>query len=130
MGNRFSYSCLARELSSRGCIVYALDHDDGTCSVSYSRKLNGFWIYEHIMDYLQVDTLITEYKHKIWNIRVPEIRELVERIKEDAKRDGNIDISKLSIIGHSMGSFAALESARLIDEIVSCVALDPYMRVL
>lgn len=70
MGNRFSVGSLARELASRGCIIYTLDHDDGTCSASYSRELNGFWVYEDIFFYLDDKIAQTECKNRVRNIRV------------------------------------------------------------
>lgn len=123
--NRLLYANVCWELASQGCQVYALDHDDDTCSCAYSIKW-GHSIYKPLENFPKPKK-IEEYWKKVREIRIPEIRELISIIKKDSEVYKNMDFDKLTIVGHSFGGVTALESAKEFPEIKYCIALDPWL---
>jgi len=130
MGNRAIYSSIINQLVGNGCIVYALDHTDGTCNYYCDRSgdepkdilFEGFDKNKHDVTYKEFIT--SQLEHRTRDIKV-----IIDLVKEEASTNMKcINLDKLVSMGHSMGGGTAIESARLYEQDFKLwVAFDPYL---
>lgn len=129
--NRTNHSVICRELASNGCIVYAFDHTDGSCSYYLDvTKDQPKDVY-----YTEYDPKIhafshEEYRRRQTKIRLDDVEQLLKYVKEtEIKQNPSINLAKLCYCGHSMGGFTSIEACRKFDEDFKyCISLDPFFR--
>ena len=127
-GNRTSLAATVSQLASHGCIVYCINHTDGSASY-FKNTLEGKNqdVYYEKYDKVKHKCRIGEFRNKQLTTRVKDIQEVVEFIKEEANNEElPIDLSKLTALGHGLGGLTALEVCYQNPEVFRlCVALDP-----
>ena len=129
--NRTNHSYICSEMVSHGCIVYAIDHTDGSCSYFLDTTKNP-----------PVDKIYTEYNVGIHEFsqevyrrkqiltRLDDVKQLLDYIKaNELKELPSINMDKLISIGHSMGGMTALEACyKFKEDFKYCISLDPFFR--
>jgi len=146
--HRNAHSVILRELAAHGCIVYSVNHTDG--SGAYYPDESG-----HAMR----DVFFTDYTHEIpatkgqvsllqgiegsnremteqefremqQKLRMRDIEALLEYLKHtEAKEIPTIDLKNLVAAGQSMGGTTAMEGCRRFeDDFKYCLVMDPYLR--
>ena len=121
--NRRLHLNTVSELAANGCIVYCINHTDGS-SLSYQNKdEKALVVYEH--------SEISKEKAKTMNThRVRELGELIETIKEEAKIF-RIDLSKLTALGIELGGTTVVElSNDNLDKIKYCISINPSLNLI
>ena len=126
--NRTMHSTICRELVSYGCIVYAVDHTDTTCS--YTLDISGRSpkdVYYVEYDSSTHGVTHEEYRSQRLQIRLQDINATLDHIKTVEKCNiPAINLSKLTMAGHSMGGMTSLEACFKISDFKLCISLDPY----
>ena len=129
--NRTNHSSICRELASHGCIVYALDHTDGSSSffldtttdqpkevyyTEYNPKIHG--------------NSQNDYRRKQMSIRLDDIEQLLKHIKENEMKNVKcIDLSRLTSWGHSMGGMTSIEMCyKFNGDFKYWISMDPFYR--
>lgn len=127
-GDKSSYSHLCKELVSYGCIVYALDHTDATCShVIDIRDKHPKDLYYEVYNEKKHKVPMYEFQRPHLDIRIEDIKSLIHHIKaNEVPKIGAIDMSKLVMAGHSMGGITAIDACNQIKEFKCCITLDPF----
>lgn len=147
--NKSMHTHICKELASYGCIVYALDHTDSSCSyiLDIRSKMNDLLSkasdgqahespfthpyhkkYSKDLYYVKHDEKIhkqtaEEYRMHSLDQRMKDIEVLYEYIKNNEE---HVDIQKLTVAGHSMGGITALDAAYRFPFIKYCISLDPF----
>lgn len=110
--------------ASYGCISYNLVHTDG--SAAYAKDYNHNPPRDVLYDMYTPKTHSTpvdEFRMTTLNNRLKDIGACVNHLKENK---WNIDMSKLTSMGHSMGGMTAIESGVMLPDFKLTVAQDPY----
>jgi dienelactone hydrolase len=134
-GTRTSNETLYRELASHGYVVCSIDH---TYQCFYTTTKDGHLILMDISYFNEINKEnAKEHKeeslmfYQSWmNVRTADINVVIDEIKDDPDffLEGLIDITKIGVIGHSLGGSAALGVGRIRDDINAVVALEsPFM---
>lgn len=152
-GCRTSYSSICGELASRGLIVCALEHRDGSACMTTLKDENGS---TKTLPYQKKASFGFEFRNKQLLNRVEEIRACVqaleainegkppENLRDNHKNSlfkkrnhdnllnslkGRLDMNNLFVAGHSFGSATSLESLKSEYNInFKCgIILDPWM---
>ena len=129
--NRTNYSGMCRELASYGCIVYAFDHTDGSCSYFLdTTSVPPKEVYYTEYDEKKHKCTAEEYRLSQINLRMDDVQNLIEYLNfVEIKIIPSIDISKLSFCGHSYGGYTSIEAcSRFSNDFKYCVAIDPVFR--
>ncbi|CAI2366078.1 unnamed protein product [Moneuplotes crassus] len=135
-GIRIQSSFLFRYLASYGCIVYTISHTDGSscCYKDLHKDPNKFVQYNHFSMQTHTDSFGKKYTHEEFRRisvanRVKDIETVIEYIKTESMQEfQSIDMSKLTVIGHSLGGMTMIDSShKLPDTIKACVAFDPHL---
>ena len=113
---RHNYSSLLCQLASKGYFVISTDHRDAVREI-----YNG------------IDKYAPEYLEK----RVQEVKAIITELMDSSGSIGklfgnklNLDMSRLTVMGHSYGGVTAYATAREDERIKNCVMLDPWLRPL
>ena len=113
---RHNYSSLLCQLASKGYFVISTDHRDAVREI-----YNG------------IDKYAPEYLEK----RVQEVRTIITELMDSSGSIGklfgsklNLDMSRLTVMGHSYGGVTAYATAREDERIKNCVLIDPWLRPL
>lgn len=136
--NRNTYSATCIEMASRGCVVASIEHADGSSGAA--QLADGSWkmfaglgtgpVLESKCDY-RVDEVmsVVEIMGRLNEGCVPNgIFALTGRSPEAFK--GSMDLSKLTVMGHSCGGATAVLAASRHPELAAAVALDPWWPIL
>lgn len=129
--NRTGYSGICRELASHGCIVYAFDHTDGSCSYfSDTTQDPPKDVYYTDYDPKKDEGTAEEYRKKQIANRLKDVDALFKYVNEmEVTAMPCIDIHNLSYVGHSYGGMTALEACHATpDNFKYCVAIDPVFK--
>jgi platelet-activating factor acetylhydrolase len=152
-GMRTTYSQICGNLASRGVVVCAIEHADG--SAAFTSRLNGTIEIPHQHPHIDnldegetVDEGLLKFRTKQVNQRRDEIIEAVQILKEInnanfesllsiddqhkmvlAKFHKKIDFKAIALIGHSFGGATAIKVLDSVSDIkFKCaVLLDPWM---
>eukprot|EP00357_Protocruzia_adherens_P017470 CAMPEP_0115023132 /NCGR_PEP_ID=MMETSP0216-20121206/32145_1 /TAXON_ID=223996 /ORGANISM="Protocruzia adherens, Strain Boccale" /LENGTH=427 /DNA_ID=CAMNT_0002396311 /DNA_START=620 /DNA_END=1903 /DNA_ORIENTATION=+ len=137
MGSRRAYTNITKSLSlAKGnFIVFNLEHSDGSSLVYKTPNLEGYHLYESydadVKD--QKGLSEKEYRSQQLEYRHQEIAAFIHKIsKIDTQilpgiTGGDLDMSKLSLLGHSFGATTAINSSSLDDRIKYVMIFDPWM---
>lgn len=145
-GIRTTYSTLCCELASRGMIVVALEHRDGSAAMTVDRK-GKVYPYRFGPSGISLPSIDYDYRaaqlrHRIHELRsttrfIESIQEagdfspLLSPNKETAailkQFKGRILSSRLILLGHSFGAGTCLAAAQEIMSVSCCIAWDPWM---
>lgn len=129
--NRTNHSAICKELASHGCIVYALDHTDGSCSYVLDTTKNPSEDKYYIEYNPKIHNFTQEeYRRKQLVTRLDDIHHLLDHIKSvELSKIPSIDLNKLVMSGHSMGGMTTIEACRKFEsDIKYCIPLDPFFR--
>ena len=100
------YSGLCAELASQGCVVLAVEHKDGSA------------VYSETRDDERLAFLPGADRDAQMSRRVAEMRAVLSRASEVASDagviPGNVDTSKVTLVGHSFGAATALKTAAML----------------
>lgn len=116
--NRRLHFNTATELASNGCIVYCINHTDGS-SLSYQNpKSDEFILFENPSE---KDSMQQKINH-----RVSELGTVIDVIKEEAKTF-RIDLTKLISLGEDdIGAISVVElSNERNNDIKFCISINP-----
>lgn len=123
-----------RELASHGHVVFGIDHLDGTCTYTETKK-NGKLHPFYYDDYINMGNL-TQISAEI-DLRVEEIQDLMDEFSAKNflqkklsyfSEFVSLDLDKIIVDGHSHGATTSLAVAAAEPErIKACLALDPWM---
>ena len=118
--DRTLHSYNAEELASHGYIVAAVDHEDCHATVFPDERGVRY-----------VPPSISNVKGTLFSSRTNDLVYLLRTLEEidagDATLAGCLDLTRIGVMGHSMGGGTAAEICRL-DSRVKCAALlDPFM---
>lgn len=134
-GVRTSNASLFGELASHGYVVASIDH---TYHSLYTADEDGrrTWIDLGYLKELSEENALLDreqsyrYYTKWMAVRTGDIDLVIDRIKTEAARDGAgspygmVDITKIGVIGHSLGGSAALGIGRSRDDVAAVIALE------
>lgn len=129
--NRGMHSGTVRDFASHGYIVFVLDHRDESCSYVESRDgKNGMYYNNDHQCY------VMDYRRSQIEIREREIKALIDEISRESGRallsrigfspSFELDLSKLTISGHSFGGMTAIKVAKDDPRVKLCATLDPW----
>jgi dienelactone hydrolase len=129
MQNRTSLACTVLQLVSYGCIVYCLNHTDGSATYHKDYTVTPpqdvyYQTYSKVVHKFPVGRFrMNQTEHRLKDIKL-----VIDMIKSEAKNEvSSIDMEKLTIMGYSMGAMTAIESCYQFNrDFKLCVALDPY----
>lgn len=110
--------------ASYGCISYNLGHTDG--SAAYAKDYNYNPPRDVLYDMYTPKTHsmpVEEVRMTTLNNRLKDMRACVKHLRESK---WNIDMSKLTSMGHSMGGMTAIESGIMLPDFKLTIAEDPY----
>ena len=124
-------SALLQEIASWGHIVVAVDHPHDAALVLYpDGSTADFRGYDMPKEHEPRNWWRFRHEHARW--RALDLAHALERIVEASYDQnhplcGKVDLSRISVIGHSFGGAAAVMLAQMDPRITSVVALDPWM---
>jgi len=113
-GNRFSSSALCSQLASKGYVVYAIEHNDGTASVT--RRLNENNLVDSFYYQKQpkkLDSKVFKFRLNQLETRKNEILELANELNQDEHFNmtkSPSETNDLTIGGHSFGAATSFVS--------------------
>lgn len=133
-GTRSAYSVLLSELASRGLTVLAVEHNDGTSSITRGgRHYRSLTKEEKAADEgLALRT--TQIEHRLEELRlvlsaacgpVTEQAGPVALLRRDLTGCG-ADTSKIYLVGHSFGAATVLAASARTSGAVGCIAMDAW----
>jgi len=108
-----SLSAYILELVSHGCIVFTVDHTDGSCIgyKDFSKDPEEFVPYASHSE--QTELSQTQYHEKQLKTRMKDVEYLLKFIKEEFKEEPwDIDFDNLVALGHSFGATSAMEMCK------------------
>lgn len=139
-GMKDSNETLYRELASHGYVVCAIDHTYQCFSTKLSSgktiRLNGEFMKEIATDSPQDKPKQSLPHFEKWmNIRTGDINFVLDTILDRASKESSelsvydlIDISRICVMGHSLGGSAALGVGRQRDDIAAAISLEaPFL---
>jgi predicted dienelactone hydrolase len=112
MSNRTTQAALIYHLVSYGCIIYALNHTDGTATYCKSYKDDvavDVYCNSHFR-HIPIDSNPVIHFSKKADERMKDIDVLLKYIHQEARKL-SIDMGKLVVAGHSLGGLTAIDSA-------------------
>jgi hypothetical protein len=115
-------------LVSHGCIVYAPDFTDKTCShfKDYNKTPPEDVYYDNFNEEKHGCDLATFHGNQVTH-RMKDIKAVLDYMKSEAKSNVAIDLTKLVNIGHSLGAISAIEACQQFkDDFKLWIGLDPY----
>lgn len=115
-------------LVSHGCIVYAPDFTDKSCShfKDYTKNPSEDVYFEDYDKEIHKCDLATYRRNQLFH-RIKDIKAVLDYIKLSQKTNKAIDLTKLVKIGHSLGGIAAIEAClQFKNDFKLCITLDPY----
>lgn len=143
-GIRTTYSTICCELASRGIIVLALEHRDGSASMTIDRK-GKVYPYQFGPSGLSLPIVDYDYRAAQLRHRIKEIKSTAKFINElDQAGDfasiivsstsdnlkqfkGRLLTERLILLGHSFGGATCLAAAQELENVKCCTAWDPWM---
>ncbi|CAI2369496.1 unnamed protein product [Moneuplotes crassus] len=126
MHNRTSLFTTVMQMVSYGCIVYCINHSDGTASYHLdSSKEGSKEVFYEPYDRMKHKVTMDKFRDGQIQHRMKDINALIKFIQEEAK-ELNIDMSKLVAMGFGMGAMTSIEMTKELEEVKACVAMDPY----
>lgn len=145
-GIRTTYSTICCEIASRGVIVLALEHRDGSASMTIDRK-GKVYPYQFGPSGSSLPMVDYEYRAAQLRHRLKEIKSTTEFINSlDQAGDfasiilsstslpetlkqfkGRLLTERLILMGHSFGGGTCLAAAQELQNVKCCVAWDPWM---
>jgi platelet-activating factor acetylhydrolase len=145
-GMRTTYSTICCEVASRGIIVLALEHRDGSASMTIDRQGK---VYPYQFGPSGVNLPMVDYEFRAAQLihRLKEIKSTIEFIKSlDQAGDfdsiilssttlpetikqfkGRLLTERLILMGHSFGGSTCLAAAQEYQNVKCCVVWDPWM---
>ena len=125
--SRLLHQILFESLASKGYVVFALDHSyDANISIfpdstiaDYRSDLTG------VADSLQIRKKQISTRAKDISFIIDKI-EKIQNNKIVSELNNRLDLSKISVGGHSYGGATAVYASSLDNRIVSCLALDGW----
>lgn len=150
-GSPDCYSSQIAEFVSQGCVVAALEHNDGSAAYAYSYNTSMGRYYEFLTP-SERNNRSKEYKRRSSQLK-QRARELVvtldvlrmiskqprwdhepvENVEPSDIRlarllfgDGLLDVSHVTAVGHSFGASTCIHAAELSSDIHAVIALDPW----
>lgn len=130
--NRTMHTGIYRDFASHGYIVFVLDHRDESCSYVESRDgKNGIYFNNyHVLHDM-------EFRRPQIQIRIKETKALIDELSKDSGKPllskigfpstYSLDLSKLSVAGHSYGGMTVLKVAHEDPRVKLCALLDPWL---
>jgi len=131
-GNMEMYTEICSQIASTGCVVVAIEHEDG--SASYARKLLDNGSFEtQLYDYAPPDSEIPYSRQKMVDYKGPKIEQRVKELRkvydhfrgDDTKNAPESTVSELArqivsvsdldqlhLVGHSFGGATQLRAAQ------------------
>jgi platelet-activating factor acetylhydrolase len=145
-GIRTTYSTLCCEMASRGIIVVALEHRDGSASMTIDQKGK---VFPYQAGPSGLNLPLIDYDYRAAQLRYRN-REMLSTVKfiESIDRTGDFNsivvtssslpqilgqfkerilLERLILTGHSFGASTCLMAAQEIKQVSTCVAWDPWM---
>lgn len=143
-GIRTTYATICCELASRGMIVVALEHRDGSASMTVDRDGRVFpyvtgpsGVTLPMVDYpfrsAQLRHRINELKATLKFLqRINECGQATAMVAKNACRwlkdlKGRLMLDRLCLVGHSFGGGTCLAAAQQMLNVSCCIAYDPWM---
>jgi dienelactone hydrolase len=129
MSTRTTQAALIYHLVSYGCIVYALNHTDGTSAyfTNYQTDPPEDVYCVSPLNFIFKGSGRAKYFGLKITERLKDIEALIEYVKQEAAQHP-IDLNKLVITGHSLGGITAIDAAyNFSDDIKLCISMDPAM---
>ena len=145
-GIRTTYSSICCEMASRGVVVVALEHRDGSASMTIDQKGN---VYPYRAGPSGLNLPMVDYEYRAAQLahRVKEIKSTVKFLDaineagdfsslilsspgllETLKQfKGRLLMNRIILMGHSFGGASCLAAAQDIQCVTCCVAFDPWM---
>lgn len=145
-GIRTTYSTICCELASRGIFVLAIEHRDGSASMTVDRHGNvhpyRFGPSGLTLPNVDYDFRAAQLRHRIRELKscaafveslakagdsatilkgTPKLPEILRQFK------GRLLTERLILMGHSFGGATCLAAAQEISQVTCCVAFDPWM---
>ena len=140
-GIRTTYSTICCEMASRGIIVVALEHRDGSASMTIDQK-GKVYPYRAGPSGLSLPMVDYEYRAAQLRHRIREFKSTVKFV-ESLNRSGDfvsllfpkilhqfrgrLLCERLIIMGHSFGAATCLAAAQQIQNVSCCIVFDPWM---
>ncbi|CAI2367153.1 unnamed protein product [Moneuplotes crassus] len=133
---RAHFTIIASALASYGCIVYVPNHTDGSSSYykDYNQDPPKDYFYNKYDRKTHIDAFGVKYEHheirmKFLNRRIEDVESILSYIeKVSSKEFPNIEMTKLTSLGHSMGGMTSIENCYRNKQFKACVSYDPYLQ--
>ncbi len=144
-GIRTTYSTICCELASRGIIVVALEHRDGSASMTVDKDGR---VFPYVTGPSGVTLPMVDYEFRSAQIRhrINEIKaacNFLAVLNETGKPVSVVDkgpsgswlkslkgrllLDRISLVGHSFGAATCLAAAQQMLNVSCCIAFDPWM---
>ena len=138
-GIKTSNESLYRELASHGYVVCSIDHT-GQCLYTTDQNGHTTWIDREFLRELNAEDAEADkqqsyaYYRKWMDVRVGDINFVLDRILDEAAKDGTgtvyrlVDQNRIGVMGHSLGGSAALGIGRARADVGAVIALEsPFL---
>lgn len=141
-GIRTTYSTICCEMASRGLIVVALEHRDGSASMTIDQKGT---VYPYRAGPSGLNLPMVDYNYRAAQLR-HRVREFISTTKFIESIDqagdfssllfqtpilkqfkGRILLDRIILMGHSFGGSTCLAAAQEIPSVSCCIVWDPWM---
>ena len=139
-GTKSSNESLYRELASHGYVVVSIDHTFQCFSTKLSNgktvRLSGQFLKEVVTDNPREKPIQSLERFEKWmNIRTGDINFVLDTIIDRVSKESSelavydlIDVSRIGVMGHSLGGSAALGVGRQRDDIAAVISLEaPFL---
>ena len=145
-GIRTTYSSICCEMASRGVVVVALEHRDGSASMTVDQKGN---VYPYRAGPSGLNLPMADYSYRAAQLahRIKEIKSTTKFIdslneagdfaslissgsnlvKTLMQFKGRLLNNRLILLGHSFGGASCLAASQEIPDVTCCIAIDPWM---
>lgn len=145
-GIRTTYSSICCEMASRGVVVVALEHRDGSASMTIDQKGK---VYPYRAGPSGINLPMIDYDYRAAQLvhRIKEIKstaKFIESINEAGdfvslimstptsietlkQFKGRLLANRIILTGHSFGGASCFAASQVIPTVTCCVALDPWM---
>ena len=139
LGVKTSNETLFNELASHGYIIVSIDHPYHALFTTADEGKTVFANNEYVKELRTENAKINkqqsyEYYQKWMKIRTDDINYVIDYLVNQAKDETSdafyqlIDVTKIGVMGHSLGGSAALAIGRMRDDISAVMALEsPFM---
>ena len=126
--SRFLYTSISQELASQGYIVASIDHTYWGPGVAFpdGKKVSfdDGMISRDKLDFNEIDRMMLEGITVMSADQAFIAGKLRKLNSKDKKFKGRFDLSKMGVIGHSMGGMAATASCLKYKTFKTCISLD------